>query len=136
MSSAAGTDGGQPHQVLIVDDHDDTRESLTQLLRLHGCEAIPAASAEDALRQFGDGFRPCTIILDLNMPGIDGWALFDQMRADPELAPIPVIVVSGHLDEMTRADDRQACRFFLKPAKPADLIKTIGDHCARLHTHA
>jgi DNA-binding NtrC family response regulator len=133
VANALAPAGHRTHRVLVVDDNEDARETLVRLLQLHAFEAVPARSAEDGLRQLHDGFRPCTVILDLCMPGIDGWAFFDRMREDPDLAAIPVIVVSGHLDEMTRAEDRKACRFFLKPANPDDLIATVDEHCEHRH---
>src|SRR2546423_1899791 len=97
------------HQVLIVDDNDDARETLAVLLRAHGFQVAPAWSAEDALRHFRDGFRPCTMFLDLRMPGMDGWALYEAMRGDPKLATIPVVVVTGCVDEITRAPNHDVC---------------------------
>ena len=123
------------HHVLIVDDNDDARETLAQLLQAYGCFVAAASSAEDALRRFSEGFHPCVVILDLVMPGVDGWAFYDRMRADSALATIPVIVVSGHIDEMTRAANRVAPHFILKPAKPASLIAAVNHYCERQREH-
>jgi len=113
-----------------VDDDDDARETLAVLLRAHGFEVASAWSAEDALRHFREGFRPCIAILDLRMPGVDGWGLYDRMSEDPDLARVPVIIVSGYFVEMARAAQRSACHFLLKPADPAAVVAAVEQHCA------
>jgi DNA-binding NtrC family response regulator len=117
------------HQVLIVDDNDDARETLGRLLTMHGFTVATAWGGEDALRHIREGFRPCAVILDLRMPGMDGWALSDRLHQEPDLATVPVVVVSGHVDEMMQAADRPACQFFMKPANPDALIAAVEEHC-------
>jgi CheY-like chemotaxis protein len=117
------------HQVLIVDDNDDARESLALLMKMHGFDVAPAWSAEDALRHFRQGFRACIVVLDLRMPGMDGWAFWDRMRIDPDLAKIPVLIVSGLAGEAERARERGVCQFLVKPADPADIVAAVERHC-------
>jgi DNA-binding NtrC family response regulator len=119
------------HQVLIVDDNDDARDTLGRLLEMHGFTVAPAWGGEDALRHIREGFRPCAVILDLRMPGMDGWALYDRLREEPDLASVPVVIVSGHVDEMMQAENRSACQFFMKPANPDALIAAVEEHCER-----
>ncbi len=119
------------HSVLIVDDYDDVRVALATLLSLHGFDVATARSAEDALRQFGIGLRPCTVLLDLRMPGMDGWALWQRMQADPELARIPVIIVSGDLAQRARARQLGVREFLEKPVKPTRILAAVERQCWR-----
>ncbi len=118
------------HQVLIVDDNDDIRDAMAALLGVEGFDVAPAWSVEDALRQLRQGFRPCVVLLDLQMPGMDGFAFLDRIRIEPHLADVPVIIVSAHQQEEVRARDR-ACEFLVKPVDPRALIDAIGRHCRR-----
>jgi CheY-like chemotaxis protein len=119
------------HEVLIVDDNDDARETLAVLLKTHGFDVASAWSAEDALRHFRQGFRPCVAILDLRMPGMDGWALWERMRIDAELAKVPVVIVSAFADEEERAREHGVCGFFVKPVDSADIIAAVERYCPR-----
>ena len=127
--TTSGTKAHLSHQVLIVDDDDDVRETLAQALKAAGMTARTAWSGEDALRHFRQGFRPCVMILDLRMPGMDGWELWDRMRIDPELSRIPVIMVSGHPEEERFAKERGVAEFFEKPALLNALVGSILRHC-------
>jgi CheY-like chemotaxis protein len=77
--------------VLIVDDEEDVRESLRDVVELVGCSAILAASAEDALALLAHR-RPCLVVLDLLMPGMTGSEMLDVIRRDPGLASMPVLI--------------------------------------------
>ena len=84
-----------PHTLLIVDDHDDIREGMAALLARDGHHAVPVRGGREALARLRDGLRPCVIVLDLAMPDMPGYVFREAQRADPELASIPVIVVSA-----------------------------------------
>ena len=77
--------------VLIVDDEEDVRESLRDVVEMMGCAAIMAESGQDALAILAQR-RPCLVILDLLMPGMTGAELLDAMRAQPALASVPVVM--------------------------------------------
>ena len=91
------TMGGGPdvaHRlVLIVDDDADSRLLLSQYVEDFGCQAIATNSAEQGLAAARE-FRPDLIVLDLLMPGMNGWDLLKALRAEPGLADVPVMVVS------------------------------------------
>ena len=82
--------------VLVVDDDRDIRESLIETLEDHGYAAIGAGNgveAIDVLRTHPA--RPCLILLDLMMPVMNGWEFREAQRRQPDLASIPVVVVSA-----------------------------------------
>lgn len=81
--------------VLVVDDDTGIRELLTRSLAFEGFDVMEAANGLDALNQLRNGRRPNVIVLDLRMPVMDGWAFRTAQRADPRIARIPVVILSG-----------------------------------------
>jgi PAS domain S-box-containing protein len=79
--------------VLIVDDESDSRVLLSHYVEEFGCRAVATHSPSNAL-QLARELRPDLITLDLMMPELNGWDVLAALKADPELADIPVIVVS------------------------------------------
>jgi CheY-like chemotaxis protein len=85
----------QRNRVLIIDDDEEIRRSLGEVLREQGHEVDLAAHGQDALTQLRSGIRPSLIILDLMMPVMDGWRFRSNLVDDPELSEIPIIVLTG-----------------------------------------
>jgi CheY-like chemotaxis protein len=83
--------------ILVVDDDPDVREATSMLLRLRGYDVLEAEHGGIALEVMRRQ-RPAALVLDLTMPVMDGWTLRREMHADPALASIPVVVVSGVAD--------------------------------------
>jgi CheY-like chemotaxis protein len=117
------------HHILVVDDDEDTRNSMAMVLELQGYGVVTAANGQEALERLRDADLPCLILLDLMMPVLDGWQFRDQQRQDPALAPIPVVVVSAHgaLDEKAAALD--AAAYLRKPIELDQLLNTVQRHC-------
>lgn len=90
--------------LLVVDDNSANREVLSRLLEFDGHEVAEAAGGREAFEQI-QRRRPDLVLMDLAMPGLDGWSATAALKADPELRDIPVIVVTGHVtrDEIERA---------------------------------
>ncbi|HXI58693.1 MAG TPA: response regulator [Polyangia bacterium] len=92
-----GSRGQRGRTVLLVEDDPDVRDVLEDELEDGGYNVIPAANGKQAL-DFLTLNRPekaDVVILDLMMPMVSGWEVLDQMHADPQLAEIPVIVLSA-----------------------------------------
>lgn len=81
--------------VLVVDDDRDSREAMAEALSLEGYSVTTAANGAEALAHLRTGYRPHAILLDLMMPGVDGWDFRTEQKRDATLAKIPVIVISG-----------------------------------------
>ena len=81
--------------LLVVDDHADTREVLVRLLRRDGYEAASVGSGIDAI-EFLQANKPALVILDHSMPGMNGLDVLAQMKRDPRLADVPVIIFSAN----------------------------------------
>jgi CheY-like chemotaxis protein len=80
--------------VFVVDDSSEMRALLSDVLATDGCRVVVSASAERALRLMASN-RPDAVITDLFMPGMSGFALRSAMLRRPDLADVPVIVLSA-----------------------------------------
>lgn len=91
-------------EILVVDDNEDNRKVMLRLLQHAGHTGFSAANGAAAITA-ALARRPALVLMDLAMPEMDGWAATAGFKADPELADIPIIVVTGHLtsDEIRRA---------------------------------
>jgi CheY-like chemotaxis protein len=117
-----------PHcPVLIVEDDADLRDMMAQLLSIEGFDAATVANGREALQYLQQGDRPDVILLDLMMPVMDGWEFRRQQQADPELAEVPVIVLSA-LDP-NRARDLEADAFLKKPLDFDRLLQLVRQYC-------
>jgi CheY-like chemotaxis protein len=81
--------------VLVVDDHDDTRELYVQSLVAFGFEAVGAADGEQAYRRAWD-FHPDIVVTDLTLRGGEGWQLIQDLKREPRTRDIPVVLLTGH----------------------------------------
>lgn len=81
--------------VLVVDDHEDLRAMLSLSLHACGFEVVTAKDGREALEMLQSGLRPGVILLDMMMPGVDGFGVLAALEADTRLADIPVAVMSG-----------------------------------------
>jgi DNA-binding response OmpR family regulator len=122
----SATAGRRPRKVLIVDDDAFIRRPLEYILREEGFEPRTAVDGDDCLAQVGDE-RPDLIILDVMMPGKDGFEVCRSLKGEPALAAIPIILLSAR----GRNQDREkglalgAAEFMTKPYSPSDLLRRV-----------
>src|SRR6185295_9210900 len=83
------------HRVLVVEDDPDAREPVAAVLAEEGFDIAVATDGAEALAALGSGPRPCVVLLDLRMPGMDGFEFRAEQMRDPALAKLPVVVLSG-----------------------------------------
>ena len=79
-------------QVLVVDDERDVRELIGRVLELAGIEVAYAADGAEALQALRRDARPDAVVLDVQMPRVDGWAVLEAIRVDPLTKDIPVVL--------------------------------------------
>jgi CheY-like chemotaxis protein len=113
--------------VLIVEDDADLREMMAQLLTLEGYETATVANGREALEYLHSAIAPDVILLDLMMPIMDGWEFHRRLEADPEIPPVPVIVLSA-LDQ-ARAKNIHAAAFLKKPLDFDRLLDLVRTYC-------
>jgi CheY-like chemotaxis protein len=127
------SDGAKAETVFVVDDDREVRESLRTLLQLDGYKVKTARDGQHALEQLRDGLRPCIILLDLMMPGMDGRHFRAEQLRDPELAHIPVLIFSRHHDPQENAASLGPAAHLRKPAYIDTVLQLIEAHCVRQH---
>ncbi|MCA1825858.1 MAG: response regulator [Myxococcales bacterium] len=124
------------HSVLVVDDDVDIRAALIDVLEDHGFEAVGAINGKDALdklRAAPEEEKPCLIVLDLMMPVMDGATFRDEQLKSPDLASIPVVVVTAYRDIADQAR-MKITDFLRKPLNIDDLIAAVKRYCDPLAT--
>jgi DNA-binding response OmpR family regulator len=116
--------------VLVVDDDPDIVELIQLNLELAGHRVITAGDGRAALDAVQRG-TPDAILLDLMMPGLDGWAVIDKLksRSDREVSEIPVFMVTARAEPQNRIRGgiEGAIRYITKPFDPAKLADMIAD---------
>ena len=109
-------------KILVVEDDDDIRDSLKELLEEEGYRVDTAANGQQALVKLQERELPQLILLDLMMPVMDGWQFQKELRDVPSLARLPVIVISA--SKFSR-EPLNAAAFIPKPLDAGVLLETI-----------
>lgn len=112
--------------VLVVDDYQDAREMYSQYLQASGFRVAEARTGTEAVRAARE-LKPDCILMDLTLPGIDGWEATRQIKADGSTARIPVVAITGHTSELASRDARAAgcTSFVIKPALPDAVVSEV-----------
>ena len=113
-------------KVLVIDDSKTELMFLTELLEKHGFAVKTAQNADDAFRHLGEQ-RPDLILMDVVMPGQNGFQLTRAISRDPKYADIPIIMCTSKSQETDRVwGMRQGARDYVtKPVDPAELMAKI-----------
>lgn len=121
--------GHAQHTILVVDDESSIRDLLRDILAFEGHQVHVATNGHQALEQLRGGGRPCVVLMDLVMPGMNGWELAARIHADPALAEIPLVVIAAnprHADDAARIG---AERWLGKPLDLDRLFATVDELC-------
>jgi CheY-like chemotaxis protein len=111
--------------ILIVDDDPDFRLGLRTALEMKGYQVHEAANGEEALLKLAEK-PPLLVLLDLQMPVMNGREMLQRMRATPELKDVPVVIISGFGFEW-EAELMGAQGYIGKPFEPQELEATIAN---------
>lgn len=112
--------------LLVVEDDADVREAMSDVLRDAGYQVRPAPDGDAAMEALRGGLRPAAILLDLMMPGMNGYEFRARQRADPAIADIPVIVLSAMRGADAAATMLCAAACVMKPARVDDLLDAVS----------
>lgn len=112
--------------VLLVEDNEDNRIVYATMLEHFGFEVVEVETGEEALEKARNG-RPDIILMDISIPGMDGWTATERLREDPDTREIPVIAVTAHaLPEHRERAEALGCEGFLtKPCPPRRLLEEV-----------
>jgi len=109
--------------LLIIEDEIAVRDALTKLVSKNGREIVTASDGQEALARLTEVPRPCLILLDLMMPRMNGWEFLQRKSADPLIADIPTIVLSGS------GRPAGAVHHLTKPVDVERLLALIDQYC-------
>src|SRR5262245_55766306 len=148
-SSTSSSDGRHSSStadcVLVIDDDPTARELIADHLKAEGFSVVTAAGGTEGLKRAKE-LRPTAITLDVMMPDLDGWSVLAALRQDPELAEIPVIMITivdehrrgialGAAGYLTKPIDRERLRHvigrFRAPARPTGVLVVEDDAVQR-----
>lgn len=107
--------------ILVVEDDEDTRETLCTALELNGFATLSANNGEQALRTLRECQRPCLILLDLMMPVMSGLEFLESLRQDPAYDTTPVVLVSAWPEDAKQMAGAQGV-----VGKPFDLHQLLA----------
>lgn len=111
--------------LLVVEDDGDYRTTVCEVLEEEGYRVQGAAHGGEALALMRAGSIPALILLDLLMPVMNGWAFMAELRKDPQLASIPVVVIS-EAGERVLSSAPVSAGYLAKPASRERLVQTIS----------
>ena len=113
-------------RILVVEDQEDNRQIIRDLLSATDYEIVEAESGEDALAAVAKQ-RPDLILMDIQLPGIDGYEVTRRIKADPEMLSIPIIAVTSYAlsGEEQKARAAGCDEYVPKPYSPRQLLAKI-----------
>jgi two-component system, cell cycle response regulator DivK len=112
--------------ILVVDDYQDAREMYAEYLQFSGFRVAEARNGNEAVEQ-AFALKPDLILMDLSLPGMDGWEATRQLKSDERTRQIPVVALTGHaLAGASEGAKRAGCDSFVtKPCLPDDLVVEV-----------
>ena len=112
-------------KILVIEDDEYSRDALAHLLAAEGYEAQSASDGESGLTKAHE-LHPDVIVLDLNLPGIDGKQVIQMLRGDGPLRDVPILIITGDEDRAAQsAVELGADGYLTKPVEFDDLIGAI-----------
>jgi two-component system, cell cycle response regulator DivK len=112
--------------ILVVDDYQDAREMYAEYLQFSGFRVAEARNGNEAIEQ-AFALHPDLILMDLSLPGLDGWEATRQLKSDDRTRHIPVVALTGHaLAGASEGAKKAGCDSFVtKPCLPDDLVVEV-----------
>jgi two-component system cell cycle response regulator DivK len=115
--------------ILVVEDQEDNRRILRDLLTSAGYEVIEATAGEEGVTS-AETYRPGLILMDVDLPGIDGYEATRRIKANPDLHQIPIIAVTSYAlsGDDTKAFEAGCNAYVSKPYSPRELLVKIREY--------
>src|SRR6266576_2861644 len=121
-------EAGMSKRILVVEDQEDNRQIVRDLLTAHDYEMTEAENGEEALAAVAKD-RPDLILMDIQLPGMDGYEATRRIKADPALSSIPIIAVTSYA---LSGDEDKCCEagcdgYVSKPYSPRQLLAKVRE---------
>ncbi len=117
----------QCKSILVVEDDDDIRNAMVDLLESEGYNTESAINGKDALEKLRRiNQKPCLVMLDMMMPIMNGREFLDEVMKDSHLAPIPILIVSAIAD---KSNSKGSVGFLKKPIDIDVVLKVVSQYC-------
>ena len=115
--------------ILVVEDQEDNRRIMRDLLTSVGYEVIEAVTGEEGVAA-AESQRPDLILMDIQLPGVDGYEATRQIKANPDLEHIPIIVVTSYAlsGDDVKAFEAGCNAYVSKPFSPRELLTKIREY--------
>ena len=116
----------KPPLILVVDDYQDAREMYAEYLQFSGFRVAEARNGNEAVER-AFALKPDLILMDLSLPGMDGWEATRRLKADEATKKIPIVALTGHaLAGASEGARKAGCDSFVtKPCLPDDLVVEV-----------
>lgn len=116
-------------KILAVDDEAEILMMLEERLKMHGFEVIKAASGKEAVAKIRET-APSLVLLDIDMPFMNGFQVLEAFKKNPETASIPVIMLTakGESKNIFKAEEMKASDYLIKPFQADELLEMIKRH--------
>ena len=118
----------KPKSILCIEDEPEMIDLIRLILGRRGFEVTGAAGGKDGLEKLQNGPQPDLVLLDLMMPDLDGWEVYQQMKADEKTKDIPVIVVTAKaqsIDKVLGLHIAKVDDYIAKPFSPQELLSSV-----------
>ncbi len=116
-------------RILVVEDHEDNRRILRDLLTSAGYEMVEAITGEEGVAM-AETHRPDLILMDIQLPILDGYEATRRIKADPALRPIPIIAVTSYAlsGDDAKAYEAGCAAYITKPYSPRHLLAKVREY--------
>ena len=116
--------------VLVIDDDPEIRQSLADALSDRGWVVVTEPNGKTAMEHLRQGLEPCAILVDLMMPVMDGWEFREEVRQDPGLRDIPMLVISAFSPKAPKGyPELGDAPFIPKPFEVETVIRALERVC-------
>ena len=114
--------------ILIIEDEKDIRDFAARVLELEGYKVLQAVNGSEGLRMLRQ-YPVSLVLLDLRLPDYDGWTLLEELKGDPQLSMVPVVMftASAAVSRRSQALAVGAVDYLVKPLSAARLKETVHD---------
>jgi CheY-like chemotaxis protein len=123
-------DSPRRNRVLVIDDDAAVRQTFRRLIDHAGFDVVVAGDGAEGLQMLRDDPTIGLVLLDYDMPGLNGAGVRAVQRADPQLWSVPTVIVSGTQESDALRDELQPTEYLRKPVSRKRLIATVARYCA------